>query len=82
MPAVFTTAAHVPNMRAMRTFFRRQTTYFIWGFAIALVITIAVDRGLDTLVRYFLIAAVAGVLVSAAVYFLERRFPDSEPVKR
>lgn len=66
----------------MRTFFRRQTTYFVWGFAIALVITIAVDRGIDTLVRYFLIAAVAGAVVSAVVYFLERRFPDHESLNR
>jgi hypothetical protein len=76
----FTIAPPLANMRAMRSFFRRQTTYFVWGFAIALVITIAVDRGLDTLVRYFLIAAAAGVVVSVAIYFLERRFPDRDPL--
>ena len=30
---------------AMRRFFRRQITYFVWGFAAALLVIIAIDVG-------------------------------------
>ena len=63
----------------MRSFFRRQVSYFIWGFAAAMVIIVAIDVGLVRLVNYAAIAAVVGVIVSAAIFMLERRFPDSGP---
>ncbi len=63
----------------MRSFFRRQLTYFIWGFAVALLIVIAVDVGFGRLVNYAAIAAAAGVVVSAIIFMLGRRFPDSKP---
>ena len=62
----------------MRSFFRRQLTYFIWGFAAALLIIIAIDIGFGRLVNYAAIAAAAGVVVSAIVFMLGRRFPDSK----
>ncbi len=64
---------------AMRRFFRRQTTYFIWGFAVALLVITAFDIGVGQLTLYAGISAVAGVVVSAIVFMLERRFPDNTP---
>lgn len=63
----------------MRSFFRRQLTYFIWGFAIALLIIVAIDVGFAQFVKYAAIAAVAGVAVSAVIFMLGRRFPDNKP---
>ena len=60
----------------MRTFFRRQATHFMWGFALALAFTVAWDLGVDPLIRYAAISAVVGVVVAVGVFFLERRFPD------
>ena len=61
----------------MRGFFRRQTTYFLWGFAITMVVIAAYEEGLSDLLTWVLISAVVGVVVSAAVFLLGRRFPDS-----
>ncbi len=63
----------------MRNFFRRQFTYFTWGFALALLIIVAADLGFDQLMIYAAIAAAAGVVVSAIIFLLERRFPDNRP---
>lgn len=64
---------------AMRRFFRRQITYFVWGFAAALLVIIAIDVGFGRLVNYAAIAAAAGVVVSAIIFMLDRRFPDDTP---
>lgn len=60
----------------MRSFFRRQTTYFIWGFAAALLIITAFDIGIAQLTLYAAYSAAAGVVLSAVIFILERRFPD------
>ena len=65
----------------MWRFFRRQATYFSWGFAIALAAIVAWDVGVSDLVRYALTAAVVGIVVSVGIFFLERRFPDSGETK-
>lgn len=57
-------------------FLRRQATYFIWGFAITLVICVAVALGTSELIKYIIISAVVGIAVSLALFFLERQFPD------
>ncbi len=61
----------------MRNFFRRQATYFIWGFAISLVLIVAYEVGVDRLVKYALTSAIVGVVVSAGIFFLGHRFPDT-----
>lgn len=48
----------------------------MWGFALALAVTVAWDLGLDTLTRYAIISAAAGVAVVVGVFLLERRFPE------
>lgn len=63
----------------MRSFFRRQLTYFIWGFAAALLVITAIDIGFGRLVNYAAIAAAAGVVVSTIIFMLGRRFPDNKP---
>jgi hypothetical protein len=63
----------------MWSFFRRQTYYFLWGFAIALVICVAYDVGVDQLVKYAIISAIVGAVLSIGIFFLERRFPDRTP---
>ncbi len=63
----------------MRSFFRRQVSYFVWGFAAAMVVIVAIDVGFGRLVNYAAIAAVVGVIVSAVIFMLERRFPDNSP---
>jgi hypothetical protein len=60
----------------MWTFFRRQSYYFLWGFAITLAICVAYALGLDDLIKYVVISAIAGVVVSLIIFLLERRFPD------
>ncbi|MCZ2109245.1 MAG: hypothetical protein LC118_06735 [Dehalococcoidia bacterium] len=64
----------------MWSFFRRQATYFVWGFAIALVAIVAYNVGVSDLVKYVITAAIVGVVVSAAIFFLERRFPEHRNV--
>ena len=61
----------------MRSFLRRQATYFIWGFAISLAVIVAYEVGLESLLKYAIISAVVGVVVSAAIFMLERRFPET-----
>lgn len=61
----------------MWTFFRRQTFYFIWGFAISLAVIVAWKVGVSDLVNYAIISAVVGVVVSVGIFLLERRFPDT-----
>jgi hypothetical protein len=63
----------------MRRFFRRQATYFIWGFAASLALIVAYEVGLDRLLKYAIASAVVGVVVSAGIFLLERRFPDTPP---
>lgn len=60
----------------MWRFFRRQATYFVWGFAIALVAIVAYDVGVSDLVKYVVTAAIVGLVVSVVLFFLERQFPD------
>ncbi len=57
-------------------FLRKQFTYFSWGFAIALVACVAYELGLSDLVKYVIISAAVGVVVSVGLFFLERRFPE------
>ncbi len=64
------------DTRAVRTFFRKQTTYFIWGFAVSLAIIVAYEVGLDSLLKYAIISAAIGIAISAIIFGLERRFPD------
>ncbi len=63
----------------MWSFFRRQTFYFIWGFAISLAAIVAWRVGVSDLVNYAAISAGVGIVVSAAIFFLERKFPDNTP---
>lgn len=67
------------NIRVMRSFFRRQLTYFIWGFAVSLLIIVAMKIGFGELVNYAAISAAVGVVVSGVIFMLERRFPDTKP---
>jgi hypothetical protein len=60
----------------MWTFFRRQTYFFLWGFAIAMIACVAYAVGLDDLIKYIVISALVGVIVSLIIFVLERRFPD------
>lgn len=60
----------------MWSFLHRQFTYFSWGFAVALAACIAYAVGVSDLVKYGIISAVAGVLVSVGIFVLERRFPE------
>ena len=57
-------------------FLKRQFTYFSWGFAIAMTVSIAYELGLSDLVKYVVISAVVGVVVSIGLFMLERRFPE------
>lgn len=57
-------------------FLRRQATYFVWGFAIALVICVAYALGTSDLIKYIVISAIVGVVVSVGLFFLERQFPE------
>ncbi|MBI2765332.1 MAG: hypothetical protein HYX53_05385 [Chloroflexi bacterium] len=61
----------------MRRFLRRQATYFVWGFAIALAIIVAWQVGVSDLLMYAAYSAIVGVIVSGAMFYLERRFPDA-----
>jgi hypothetical protein len=61
----------------MRGFLRRQAAYFAWGFAITMVVIAAYKEGLRDLITWVIISAVVGLIVSAAIYLLERRFPES-----
>lgn len=65
----------------MWAFFRRQTFYFIWGFAISLAVIVAWKVGVSDLLNYAMISAVVGVAVSAAIFFLERKFPNNTVTK-
>lgn len=62
----------------MWRFLRRQATYFVWGFAIALVAIVAYDVGVSDLVKYVITAAIVGLVVSVGLFFLERQFPESK----
>lgn len=66
----------------MWSFFRRQTFYFIWGFAISLVAIVAWKVGVSDLINYAAVSAIVGVAVSAAIFFLERKFPDRAPTEK
>ena len=44
-----------------------------------MVVIVAIDVGFGRLVNYAAIAAVVGVIVSAVIFMLERRFPDNPP---
>ncbi|MBA4179568.1 MAG: hypothetical protein C0506_03175 [Anaerolinea sp.] len=65
----------------MWAFFRRQTFYFIWGFAISLAVIVAWKVGVSDLLNYAMISAVVGVVVSATIFFLERKFPNNTVTK-
>ena len=66
----------------MWAFFRRQTFYFIWGFAISLAVIVAWKVGVSDLINYAVISAVVGVVVSIGIFFLERLFPDKTPAEK
>jgi hypothetical protein len=66
----------------MWAFFRRQTFYFIWGFAISLAVIVAWKVGVSDLINYGVISAVVGVVVSIGIFFLERLFPDKTPAEK
>ena len=66
----------------MWSFVRRQTFYFICGFAVSLAVIVAWKVGVSDLLDYAAISSVVGIVVSAAIFVLERVFPDrskSEP---
>jgi len=63
----------------MWTVLRRQLNYFFIGFIIAFVIYLFVRYDADDILLGVLIGAIAGLGVSAALYYLERRFPENRP---
>ncbi len=60
----------------MWKFLHRQFTYFSWGFALAMAACIAYAVGVSDLLKYLVISAVVGVVVSIGLFMLERRFPE------
>lgn len=66
----------------MWAFLRKQTFYFLWGFAISLAVIVAWKVGVSDLINYAVISAVVGVVVSLAIFFLERLWPDSNTVEK
>lgn len=58
-------------------FFRRSTLYFLIGFIVAFVIFLFFKLSNGELMAGLAIGAVSGVVVTIAIFVLERRFPDN-----
>jgi ABC-type nitrate/sulfonate/bicarbonate transport system permease component len=62
----------------MRKFLRRQLTYFLIGFVVTFIIYLFVRFNADQVILGMVIGAVGGFAVMAALFWLERKFPDAE----
>lgn len=60
----------------MWAFVRRQALYFLVGFVIAFVIYLFIQFNNDDVLLGLAISAVAGIVVSALLWWLERRFEE------
>lgn len=63
-------------------FLRRQLTYFLVGFVITFVIYLFVRFNADAVLLGLVIGAVGGLALAAALFWLERRFPDESKVPK
>ena len=62
----------------MRKFLRRQLTYFLIGFLLTFIIYLFVWFDPDQVILGVVISAVGGVAMAAALFWLERRFPEDD----
>ena len=74
-----TSAWWLPILRAMWHYLRRMLSVFLIGFVIAFVLYLFVRFDADDVIVGMVIGAAAGLVLSIAVAFLERRFPDDTP---
>jgi ABC-type nitrate/sulfonate/bicarbonate transport system permease component len=63
----------------MWSFLRRQFLYFLTGFVVAFVIYIFARFDSDKVLLGVLISALVGLVVSAVIMYLERKFPERRP---
>lgn len=63
----------------MWTFLRRQLNYFLIGFIVTFIIYLFVRFDADEVVLGVVLGVVGGGLLSTALFFAERRFPDETP---
>ena len=65
----------------MWSFLRRQGGYFLVGFVIAFVIYLMFKLDRNELITGLVIGAAAGIVLSGALFWLERRFPEKDETR-
>ena len=63
-------------------FLKRQVTYFLLGFVLAFTIYLFVRFDPDAILLGMGIGAAAGVVLMAALFWIERTFRDEEPITK
>ncbi|MCK9517649.1 MAG: hypothetical protein M0R74_01285 [Dehalococcoidia bacterium] len=63
----------------MWSFLRRQLNYFLIGFIAGFVVYLFARYDADDIFIGVLIGIGAGLVLTAALFFLERRFPEVRP---
>lgn len=63
----------------MWTFLRRQLNYFLIGFIISFIVYLFIRFDADAVLMGVVIGVVGGAVLSTALFYLQRRFPETQP---
>ncbi len=64
----------------MWSFLRWQSLYFFIGFTATFLVYLFIKIGSKDVLWGMACGAIGGLVLSAVIFFLERRFPDRGPV--
>ncbi|HMS60491.1 MAG TPA: hypothetical protein PKA49_16770 [Tepidiformaceae bacterium] len=63
----------------MWSFLRRQLNYFLIGFVLTFVVYLFIRFDSDKVILGVVLGIGGGLVLSGALFMLERRFPDAVP---